>query len=140
MSSKPNKYGRASASPRNQRGGMDMNKLMAQAQALQEQMAQAQEQAKDIEASSSAGGGMVKVTASGDMRIKDIAIDPEAIDPDDVELLQDMILAAVNGALEQAEEAASQQMNAAAGLDSLGGLGGGNMGDALSQLGLGGLF
>ena len=110
-------------------GGVDMNKLMKQAQQMQEQLAAAQDQLGDIEVSSSAGGGMVKVTATGDMKVKEITIDPEAIDPSDVELLQDMILAAVNGALEQAEEAASKQMSAASGLGGM----------DLGALGLGGL-
>lgn len=110
-------------------GGMDMNKLMKQAQQMQAQLEAAQDNLKDLEVSSSAGGGMVKVSATGDMRISSITIDPEALDPEDVELLQDMVLAAVNGALESAESAASQQMSSATGL-----------GNALGGLGIPGLF
>ena len=116
-------------------GGMDMSKLMKQAQQMQAQLEQAQDNLKDLEVTSSAGGGMVKVAATGDMRISSITIDPEAIDPEDVELLQDMILAAINGALESAENAASQKMSAATGLGGMSGLG-----DLASSLGMPGLF
>lgn len=106
-------------------GGMNMNQIMKQAQKMQEQLAQAQEKTKDIEVSASAGGGMVKVTASGDMRVKAIELDKEAVDPEDVELLQDMILAAVNDALTSAQKAADMEINASTGLgDALGGMGG----------------
>ena len=93
--------------------------------AHQELAAQAQDKAKELEVSASAGGGMVKVVASGDMQLKSIAIDPEALDPDDVELLQDMILAAVNDALNSASEAANSEVASATGLGGmdLGGMG-----------------
>jgi DNA-binding YbaB/EbfC family protein len=128
-------------------GGMDMNKLMKQAQQMQEQLAAAQDKLGDIEVSSSAGGGMVKVTATADMKLTSLTIDPDAVDPEDVELLQDMVLAAVNGALEQAEAEAQQQMNDVSGLGALGGalggaggLGGlGGLGGA-SGMGIPGLF
>jgi len=90
---------------------IDSNQLMQQALKMQEQMLQVQEQASKQETSSSAGGGMVKVTVTGDMRVKSIAIDPEALNPDDAELVQDMVIAAVNDALSQAEASASQQMS-----------------------------
>lgn len=111
--------------PRGNMGGVNMNQLMQQAKKMQEQLAEAQDKAKDIEVSASAGGGMVKVVASGDMQIKSIAIDPEALDPEDVELLQDMILAAVNDALNSASEAANSEVASATGLGGmdLGGMG-----------------
>lgn len=104
-------------------GGVNMNQLMQQAKKMQEQLAQAQDKAKEIEVTASAGGGMVKVAASGDMQVKSIVIDPEAVDPDDVELLQDMILAAVNDALNSASEAANNEVASATGLGDMGGMG-----------------
>ena len=89
--------------------------MMKQARKMQEQLAQAEEALKDAEVSSSAGGGMVKVSATGNMRITSIQIDPQAVDPDDVEPLQDMVMAAVNDALNSAQELASQQMGAITG-------------------------
>ncbi len=116
-------------------GGMNMNQIMKQAQKMQEQLAEAQEKTKDLEVNASAGGGMVRVTASGDMRIKSIELDKDAVDPEDVELLQDMILAAVNDALTSAQKAADNEINASTGLgDALGGMGMGGLG------GMGGLF
>ncbi|MBS4873162.1 MULTISPECIES: YbaB/EbfC family nucleoid-associated protein [Atopobium] len=94
---------------------MNMAQMMKQARKMQEQLAQAEEALKDAEVSSSAGGGMVKVSATGNMRITSIQIDPQAVDPDDVELLQDMVMAAVNDALNSAQELASQQMGAITG-------------------------
>mgnify|MGYP001164636315 FL=1 len=91
-------------------GGMNRNQMMAQARKMQEQLIAAQEKAASTEVTSSAGGGMVKVTVTGDLRLKEIAIDPEAVDPEDVEMLQDMIVAAVNEALESADAAAQQQI------------------------------
>lgn len=96
-------------------GGMNRNQMMAQARKMQEQLLQAQERAQETEVSTSAGGGAVKVTATGAMRITSLTIDPEAVDPEDVEMLQDMILAAVNDALESAEQTASQQLSAITG-------------------------
>ena len=95
--------------------GMNMQQMMKQARKMQEQLAAAQENLKSQTVDASAGGGMVKVTATGDMRITGVTIDPEAVDPEDVEMLQDMVLAAVNDALEQAEQMASKQMSAVTG-------------------------
>jgi len=81
---------------------LDMNKLMQQAQQMQEQMAQAQEAAKLEVVEASAGGGMVVVKANGGGEVTEITIDPKAIDPDDPELLADLVLAAVNEALRSA--------------------------------------
>lgn len=106
-------------------GGVNMNQLMQQAQEMQKKLEQAQENSKSIEVVASAGGGMVKVTATGDMRIKAIEIDPEAIDPEDVELIQDTIIAAVNDALTAASDAANREV---AELTGLGAMGNGAMG------------
>lgn len=94
---------------------MNMQQIMQQARKMQAQLAEAQEQLKDLEVSASAGGGMVKVTATGDGVITGITIDPEALDPEDVELIQDTILAAVNEALSSAQELSSRQLGAITG-------------------------
>ena len=94
---------------------MDMKKMMKQAQKMQRDLALAQEQVKSMEFESSAGGGMVRVVAHGDGSIKSISIDPSVLDPEDVDLLQDMVLAAVNDALHTASETASARMNAVTG-------------------------
>ncbi len=96
-------------------GGMNRNQMMAQARKMQEQLLAAQQKAAATEVSASAGGGAVKVTATGDMRLTSLTIDPDALDPEDVEMLQDMIVAAVNDVLESAEQTASQQMSAITG-------------------------
>lgn len=98
---------------------MNMQQMMKQARKMQEQLVAAQEKLKDIETTASAGGGMVKVTATGDLILKSIEISPDACDPEDVELLQDMVLAAVNDALASAQEAASSQVSAATGLGGM---------------------
>ncbi len=94
---------------------MDMKKMMKQAQKMQRDAARAQEEVAAMEFEASAGGGMVKVVAQGDMTIKAITIDPDAIDPEDVEMLQDMVLAAVNEALRTAAEEANNRMNSVMG-------------------------
>ena len=94
---------------------MNMQQMMRQARKMQEQLAEAQDHLGDIEVTGSAGGGMVQVRATADNVITAIEIDPEALDPDDVELLQDSILAAVNEALSNAQEAANQQLGAITG-------------------------
>lgn len=96
-------------------GGMNQKQMMAQARKMQEQLIAAQQRAAQTEVTASAGGGAVKVSATGDLRITSLTIDPAAVDPDDVEMLQDMILAAVNDALESAEGMAQQQMSAVTG-------------------------
>lgn len=79
--------------------GMNMGKMMKQAQKMQLELARAQEEIKDLTYTATAGGGMVEVVAKGDNTIESIAINPEAVDPNDVDMLQDMVLAAVNDAL-----------------------------------------
>ncbi len=96
-------------------GGMNRNQMMAQARKMQEQLLAAQQEASQTEVSASAGGGAVKVTASGDMRLTSLEIDPQALDPDDAEMLQDMIMAAVNDALDSAEKAANDKLSAVTG-------------------------
>ena len=104
-------------------GGFDLNKLMQQASAMQQQMEQAREELAEETVEASAGGGMVKVVVSGDLEIKSITISADAIDPDDPELLQDMVLAAVNEGLRSAQELAANKMGGLTGGLDLGGLG-----------------
>ncbi len=92
-------------------GGANMQQLMRQAQKLQEQMAKAQEDLDDREYTAQAGGGMVSVTVSGKRELKSIEINPECVDPEDVEMLQDMILAAVNEALRLGEDTRNTEMS-----------------------------
>ena len=99
----------------------NMQQLLAQAQKMQQEMLAAQESLKDEVVEASAGGGMVTVKVSGDMVVKSIEIDKEAVDPDDLELLQDMVLAAVNEGLRSAQELASAKLGGITG--GLGGLG-----------------
>ena len=99
----------------------DMNQMMRQVQQMQEEMAKAQESLKDEVVEASAGGGMVTVKVSGELELLDLKIDPEAVDPEDVELLQDMVQAAVNEALRSAQEVAATKIGGVTG--GLGGLG-----------------
>ena len=96
-------------------GGGNMGAMMKQAQKMQAELARAQEEIKDMTVEATAGGGMVKVVANGDMTVDSIVIDPEAVDPEDVEMLQDMVAAAVNEALRGVSEISSQRLNAATG-------------------------
>jgi nucleoid-associated protein EbfC len=96
-------------------GGLDLNAMMKQVQEMQSEMEQAQEKLKDEVVEASAGGGMVKVKMSGDLRLLEIAIDPEAVDPEEAELLQDTVLAAVNEAIRSAQELATSKLGGIAG-------------------------
>ena len=107
----------------------NLNKMLEQAQKLQEEMAAAQEKLADEKVEASSGGGMVKVVATGAGQLESLTIDPDAVDPEDVELLQDMVLAAVNEALRQADDLREKAMGDTAGFDPM---------EALSGLGLGG--
>jgi nucleoid-associated protein EbfC len=89
---------------------MDMAKMMKQARKMQESLAQAQDEIAAMEFTASAGGGMVSVTVTGDHKMVSIAIDPEAIDPTEVEMLQDMVVAATNEALRNADDASSNKV------------------------------
>lgn len=95
--------------------GMNMQEMMKQARKMQEQLAQAQESMKDVTIDASAGGGMVKATVNGDLELVSIQIDPDVLDPEDVDLLQDMIVAAVNEAIRGVSEVASKQMSSITG-------------------------
>jgi hypothetical protein len=115
----------------------NLNKMLEQAQKMQEEMAQAQEKLKEERVEASSGGGMVKAVVSGDGQIQSLTISPDAVDPEDVELLQDMVMAALNEALRQAEQIREKAMQGASDFDpmsaldalgGLGGLGGGGMG------------
>ena len=92
-------------------GGGNMNNMIRQAQKMQEQMMKIQEEAEEKQVSASAGGGAVTVTVSGKKQIVEIKISPEAVDPDDVETLEDLIMAATNEAMRQAEEMMTQAMS-----------------------------
>ena len=89
----------------------DMNKMLREAQRMQEELARAQEDAKKEIVEASAGGGMVTVKANGAGEIVDVTIDPKAIDPDDPELLADLVLAAVNEALRSAQGLMESKMS-----------------------------
>ncbi|MDP2711550.1 MAG: YbaB/EbfC family nucleoid-associated protein [Solirubrobacteraceae bacterium] len=102
----------------------NMNQMLKQVQKMQADMMKAQEALANETIEASAGGGMVTVTITGDLAIQAIAIDPEAIDPEDPELLQDMVLAAVNEAIRQAQELAAKRMGGLTGGMDLGALGG----------------
>jgi DNA-binding YbaB/EbfC family protein len=101
----------------------NMQQLLRQAQKMQQDMAEAQEQLKHEEVEASAGGGMVKVKVSGDLVVKAITIDADAIDPEDPELLQDMVLAAVNEGLRAAQELQQSKLGGLTGGMDLGSLG-----------------
>jgi nucleoid-associated protein EbfC len=101
---------------------MDMNKLLEQVGAMQQQMQEAQEELAQQTVEASAGGGAVTVTATGNGELKTLRIDPKAIDPNEPELLADMVLAAVNEALRSAQSLAESKLGGLAG-GTLGGLG-----------------
>jgi nucleoid-associated protein EbfC len=100
---------------------MDMNKMLRQVQQMQAEMVKAQEELAKETVEASAGGGMVTVKATGALEITEVKIAPEAIDPDDPELLADMVLAAVNEALRSAQSLVESRLGGAMG--QLGGLG-----------------
>jgi nucleoid-associated protein EbfC len=100
----------------------DMRQLMAQAQKMQQQLAAAQQELAGRTFQGSAGGGMVVATVTGAQELVDISISPEVVDPDDVEMLQDLVLAAVRQALEAASSAASDELGGLTGGLGLGGL------------------
>ena len=91
-------------------GGANMQQLMRQAQKLQQQMAEAQENLDAAEYEAASGGGMVTVKVSGKREVTAITIDPQVVDPDDIDMLQDLIMAAVNEAIRKGEEAREATM------------------------------
>ena len=120
----------------------NINKMLEQAQAMLAQQQEAQEKLKSERVEATAGGGMVRVVMSGDLRVETLSIDPDAVDPEDVEMLQDMVIAALNEALRSAEELQQKAMGgaeAAGGFDpmsaldalGMGGLGGGGLGGGM---------
>jgi DNA-binding YbaB/EbfC family protein len=102
-------------------GGFDVNALMKQAQEMQSEMLKAQEALKDEVVETSAGGGMVKVKMGGDLTLREIVIDPDAVDPEEAELLAEMVQAAVSEALRAAQDLASSKMGGITG--GMGGMG-----------------
>ena len=109
----------------------NLQKMLAEAQAMLAAQQEAQEKLKEQKVEASSGGGMVKVAMTGDMRLESLTIDPDAVDPEDVEMLQDMVVAAVNEALRSAQELQESK---------LGGLGEGfDPMSALDALGMGGM-
>ncbi|SHK33432.1 YbaB/EbfC family nucleoid-associated protein [Desulforamulus aeronauticus] len=90
--------------------GGNMNKMMKQVQKMQQEMAKMQEELANRTVEATAGGGAVKVVASGKQEIVSITLKPEAVDPEDIEMLQDLLLAAVNEALRQSQEMVSKEM------------------------------
>ena len=94
-------------------GGMppNMNNLMKQAQKMQKKMEETQAELENRTLETSSGGGVVKITVNGKKELLDITIDPDAVDPDDVEMLQDLLLSAVNEALRQADEMVQKEMS-----------------------------
>ncbi|MDO5703075.1 MAG: YbaB/EbfC family nucleoid-associated protein [Lachnospiraceae bacterium] len=108
-------------------GGMpgNMNNLMKQAQKMQRQMEEQQKAMEEKEFISTVGGGAVKISMNGKREILSLTLDPDAVDPEDVETLQDLLIAAFRDVLKQVEEEQASQMSSlAGGLGSLGGLGG----------------
>ncbi len=94
---------------------MDMNRMMKQARKMQADLAKAQEEISQQEFSATAGGGAVEAVVSGSMRLVSLKIDPDAASPEDVEMLQDMVMAAVNEALGKVEQVTSDRMGALTG-------------------------
>ena len=107
----------------------NMNQMLKQVQQMQAEMAKAQEELKNETVEASAGGGTVTVVMTGELKVAEVRIDPEAVDPDDVELLQDLVLAAFNEALRSAQELQTRKLGAATG----------GLGDLAGGLGLPGL-
>jgi DNA-binding YbaB/EbfC family protein len=105
----------------------NMNQMMRQVQQMQADMAKAQQELNNEVVEASAGGGTVTVKITGGLELREVRIDPEAVDPEDVELLQDLVLAAVNEAIRSAQELAEKRLGGAmgglGGLEGLGGLG-----------------
>ena len=103
-------------------GGMNQAAMMKQAQKLQQEMLRMQQEQEAATYTAKAGGGMVSATVNGKHELVELAINPEAVDPDDVEMLQDMVMAAVNEAMRTADAAATENMSKLTGGMNLGGL------------------
>jgi len=112
----------------------NLNQMLRQAQEMMAAQQEAQESLSKERVEASAGGGMVKVAMTGDLRLESVTIDPDAVDPEDVEMLQDMVVAAVNEAMRSAQELAETKLGGAGGgFDPMSAL------DALGMGGMGGL-
>ena len=119
-------------------GGMNMNNMMKQVQKMQKQMeenqkqmVESQKELEEKEFSATAGGGAVEVTVSGKKLVTKVTLDPDAVDPDDVEMLEDLIMAAVNEAMKKVDTATDEMMDkfSGGGMPSMGGIPGmGGMG------------
>ena len=103
-------------------GGMNQMQMMKQAQKMQQELLKMQEEQESKTYSARSGGGMVEATVNGKHEVVGLTIDPEAVDPDDVEMLQDMVIAAVNEAMRTADAEAAQNMSRFTGGMNLGGL------------------
>lgn len=103
-------------------GGMNMGSMLARAQKMQADMAAAQTEVEAAEVEATAGGGVVTVRANGAKKIISIKISPDAVDPDDVEMLEDLVTAAVNEALNKADELMKDRMSGITGGMDLGGM------------------
>ena len=103
-------------------GGMNQAAMMKQAQKMQQEMIRMQQELENTNYTAAAGGGMVKAVVNGKHELVDLQINPEAVDPDDVDMLQDMIIAAVNEAMRTADSAAQNNMSKLTGGLNLGGL------------------
>ena len=114
---------RAGKKPKNRPSGGDMQKQLKQLQAMQAEMEQAEAELADKEISTTAGGGAVEVTVNGKKELTRLVIDKDVVDPDDVEMLQDLVMAAVNEAMRQMDELTESEMNKITG--GFGGMGGG---------------
>jgi DNA-binding YbaB/EbfC family protein len=111
----------------------NLQKMLAEAQAMMAAQQEAQEALKSERVEATAGGGMVKVTLTGDLRIESLAIDPDAVDPEDVEMLQDLVVAAINEGIRMAEELQQSKLGAQGGAEGFDPM------SALESLGLGGM-
>ena len=114
-------------------GGMNMNNILKQAQKMQAQMEESQKELEAKTYTATAGGGVVSVSVSGKRELTEVKIDPEAVDPDDVEMLQDLIIAATNEALRNCEQDSQAAMGKITGMGS--GMGSGLGGSLPSNLG-----
>ena len=103
-------------------GGMNQAAMIKQAQKMQQEMLRMQEEMENKTYSATSGGGMITATVNGKHEVVDLKIDPEAVDPDDVEMLQDMVIAAVNEAMRTADTDAANNMSKLTGGLNLGGL------------------
>jgi DNA-binding YbaB/EbfC family protein len=116
----------------------NIQNMLKQAQEVMAAQQEAQEALKEQRVEASAGGGMVKVVVTGDLKVDALTIDPDAVDPEDVEMLQDLVLAATNEALRQAvdlQEKAMQAASGAGGFDAMSALEGLGLGDMLGGMG-----